>query len=71
MKRKEIKFTANLHDDSGQELLRQDIEKIQELTPGFQPPMLIVPLDPIVQKPLAPVEGKTFLQMPIKKEKKE
>ncbi len=71
MKRKEIKFTANLQEESGQELLRQDTEKIRELNPGFQPPMLVSPLDSLMGKPPRPIEGKTFLSMPIKKEKKE
>ena len=71
MKKKEIKFTANLQDESGVELIRQDMEKIQELNPGFMPPMLVKPLEPLVGAAPKRMEAKTVLSMPIKKDKKE
>ena len=70
MKRKELKFMANLYDGPAHELLKHDIEKIQELNPGFQAPLIIAPLETRMHKPVAPIRGKTNLSMPIKKEKK-
>ncbi len=71
MKKKEIKFYANLHEDAGAELLNQDAKKIQELTPGFMPPLVVKPLETIVGTAPRRMEAKTFLSMPIKKDKKE
>ena len=71
MKKKEIKFTANFHEDAGAQLIRQDAEKIQELTPGFAPPLIVKPLETLENSAPRKMEAKTFLSMPIKKDKKE
>lgn len=71
MKKKELKFTTNLQDQAGLELIKQDVERIREITPGFQPPVQISPVEDLAGPFLKPIEGKTILQMPLKKEKKE
>jgi len=72
MKRKEFNFTANLQEDAARDLIAADVQKIQEVTPGFVPPLLIKPIGQMGEaSPPKHLEAKTFLQMPLKKEKKE
>lgn len=72
MKKKEFKFTANLQEDAAIELIASDAQKIQEITPGFQPPLLVKPMDSAGEfNSSRHTEAKTFLSMPLKKEKKD
>ncbi len=71
MKKKEFNFTANLQEDAARELIATDVQKIQEITPGFQAPVLVKPMDSVGEVGPKHLEAKTFLRMPIKKEKKE
>jgi hypothetical protein len=71
MEKKEIRFTAGMQGEAGLELMKKDVERIQEITPGFQPPMQVTPAEKLQGLSLKPITGQPILRMPMKKEKME